>query len=42
VIAAIDGELTVKRIERQGRRVMLKAENPLYPPLVFEDADAGG
>ncbi|MEM6852888.1 MAG: translesion error-prone DNA polymerase V autoproteolytic subunit [Planctomycetota bacterium] len=40
VIAAIDGELTVKRIERRGRRVLLKAENPLYPPIIFEDDDA--
>jgi DNA polymerase V len=42
VIAAIDGELTVKRIVRRRGRVELRAENPLYPPLVFEDGDAGG
>ncbi|PRP70852.1 hypothetical protein BUE93_09770 [Chromobacterium amazonense] len=34
VIAAIDGEFTVKRLHVQGRRCMLLAANPDYPPIV--------
>ena len=33
VIAAIDGELTVKRLSYQEGKVMLLAENPNYPPI---------
>lgn len=33
VIAALDGELTVKRLVRRKGRVWLMPENPEYPPL---------
>lgn len=33
VIAALDGELTVKRIRRRNERVHLLPENPEYPPI---------
>ena len=38
VAALVDGEeATVKRIQRMDNRVILKAENPNYPPMVFSD-----
>ncbi len=38
VAALVDGEeATVKRIQRMDGRVILKAENPDYPPMVFSD-----
>lgn len=33
VIAALNGELTVKRLSRQQGRIELLAENPAYPPI---------
>ncbi|PSN19642.1 peptidase S24 [filamentous cyanobacterium CCP5] len=33
VIAALDGELTVKRYHRSKGRVALLSENPAYPPI---------
>ncbi len=33
IIAAIDGELTVKRLSRHEGRVQLRAENIHYPPI---------
>jgi len=33
VVAVVDGELTVKRLRRMGRRTFLVAENPAYPAL---------
>ncbi|MFH7319919.1 LexA family protein [Desulfurivibrio sp. D14AmB] len=33
VIAAVDGELTVKRLFKGEGRVRLLAENPAYPPI---------
>lgn len=33
VIAALDGELTVKRLVRKGGRVLLVPENPDYPEI---------
>nr|MBU2747471.1 translesion error-prone DNA polymerase V autoproteolytic subunit [Acidithiobacillus montserratensis] len=33
VIAALDGEVTVKRLRRKGQRVMLVPENPEYPTI---------
>lgn len=33
VIAAVNGELTVKRLSVEGRRVRLLAENEAYPPI---------
>jgi len=37
VIAAINGELTVKRLSRQNNQVKLLAENPDYPPIDITD-----
>ncbi|MDO9177450.1 MAG: translesion error-prone DNA polymerase V autoproteolytic subunit [Agitococcus sp.] len=37
VIAILDGELTVKRLETHGRQVSLVAENKDYPPIVIRD-----
>ncbi len=38
VVALVDGEeATVKRLQRMDGRVILKAENPDYPPMVFSD-----
>ena len=38
VAALIDGEeATVKRLQRFDGRVVLKAENPAFPPMVFSD-----
>lgn len=36
VIAAIDGELTVKRFFKQGNSLRFKAENPDYPDIVVK------
>ncbi len=33
VIASVDGDLTVKRFVRRGRRVALLSGNPEYPPI---------
>lgn len=33
IIAALDGELTVKRLVRRGDRVLLAPENPDYPEI---------
>lgn len=33
VVAAVDGELTLKRLRREGGRVWLVAEHPDYAPL---------
>ena len=37
VIAAIDGELTVKRLARQNGCVQLVPENDQYPPIDISD-----
>ena len=37
VIAAVDGEFTVKRLWRHGGRVRLVAENPDFPPIELND-----
>jgi repressor LexA len=38
IAALIDGEeATVKRLQRMDGRVVLKSENPHYPPMVFSD-----
>lgn len=36
VIAAVDGDLTVKRLYRRGRDIRLLAENPRYPAIVID------
>jgi repressor LexA len=39
VAALVDSEeATVKRLQRLDGRVILKAENPAYPPMVFSDS----
>lgn len=35
VIAVINGEFTVKRLQRTGKQLMLVAEHPEYPPIVL-------
>jgi DNA polymerase V len=37
VIAAIDGELTVKRLLKRGRKVYLQPANPNYPLLTLDE-----
>ncbi|TCV79958.1 LexA family protein [Sulfurirhabdus autotrophica] len=37
VIAALEGELTVKRLSLKSGRIALIAENPDYPPIVLKD-----
>jgi DNA polymerase V len=37
VICAINGELTVKRLERFYEQCQLKAENPAYADIVIQD-----
>jgi DNA polymerase V len=37
VICALNGELTVKRLERDGERWILKAENPVYPDIPLHE-----
>jgi DNA polymerase V len=33
VIAALDGELTVKRLHHQRGKILLRADNPEYPDI---------
>ncbi len=42
VIASVNGELTVKRLERKGQRLLLVPANPDYPPLDVSDAMHSG
>ena len=37
VVAVIDGEMTVKRLYSQSGRVELRAENPAYRPIIFDE-----
>ncbi len=37
VIAVVDGEMTVKRLDKQRGRIRLLAENPAYEPIEFQD-----
>jgi DNA polymerase V len=37
VICALNGELTVKRLERDGEGWILKAENPAYPDIPIHE-----
>lgn len=39
VVAALNGELTVKRLRRGSNRIMLKSENPAYPDILVTDDD---
>ncbi|MDP3426970.1 MAG: S24 family peptidase, partial [Humidesulfovibrio sp.] len=38
VIASVNGELTVKRLERKGQRLLLVPANPDYPSLDVSDS----
>ena len=37
VIAVIDGDLTVKRLEKRRGKIRLVAENPAYAPIEFTE-----
>lgn len=37
VVAAVDGEYTIKRLYKYRGKVELRPENPLYPPITFGD-----
>lgn len=37
IVAALDGELTVKRFHRQGDRLWLQASNPSFRPIEIEE-----
>lgn len=37
VIAVVDGELTVKRLEKRRGKIRLIAENPAYAPIEFKE-----
>jgi DNA polymerase V len=39
VIAAVDGQLTVKRLVRQRNRIFLVADNPEYPPIPIQEGN---
>lgn len=38
VVAAVDGEFTLKRLKKQGREVWLMPENPAYSPIALHEA----
>jgi repressor LexA len=38
VVARLDDEVTVKRLKRRGREVLLVAENPAFAPIVVDPA----
>jgi DNA polymerase V len=38
IIAALDGEFTVKRLVKQEGGFVLAAENPAYPSIALDDA----
>jgi repressor LexA len=40
VVAMVDGEATVKRYYKKGRKVILRPANSSYEPIVFEGEDA--
>ena len=39
IIAVLNGEFTVKRILKQGKRLFLAPENPSYPPIEVCDGE---
>jgi DNA polymerase V len=39
VIAAVDGQLTVKRLKKQGNGIILLAENPDYAPIKIQEGN---
>ncbi|MBG83453.1 MAG: hypothetical protein CMJ40_02780 [Phycisphaerae bacterium] len=36
VVAVVNGEFTVKRLQRNGKQLMLVAEHPGYPPIMLD------
>jgi DNA polymerase V len=38
VVAAVDGDLTVKRLNKSGNKILLMPENPEYQPLEIKDS----
>ncbi len=42
VIAVVDGELTVKRLEKRRGKIRLIAENPTYDPIEFKEGQELG
>jgi DNA polymerase V len=38
VVAAVEGEFTLKRLKKQGSQAWLLAENPDYPPIALHEA----
>lgn len=38
VVAAVDGEFTLKRLKKEGSRVWLVAENPNFDPIPLHEA----
>ena len=42
VIAVVDGELTVKRLEKRRGKVRLIAENPAWAPIEFKEGQGVG
>jgi len=40
IVICVDGELTVKRLERVGQRTYLRASNPAYPPIPLDGREA--
>ena len=37
VVAIVDNDFTVKRLFKQGKRILLVAENSHYPPIIIEE-----
>jgi DNA polymerase V len=40
IVICVDGELTVKRLERVGQRTYLRASNPAYPPIPIDSRES--
>jgi DNA polymerase V len=40
IVIAVDGELTVKRLELVGKRAYLRASNPAYKPIPLEGCES--
>lgn len=38
VVAAVEGDFTLKRLKKQGRQAWLMAENPNYQPIALHEA----
>jgi DNA polymerase V len=38
VVAAVDGDFTLKHLKRDGQKAWLVAANPQYPPIALHDA----